>query len=291
MLLPLEHAIPCSLCFAALHSMFWHHVLHGCTNPECLGLLRCMAVVALWCQVKDDIIEVRIKHPGTLTAREYWRKVEASDTKRASLSRVLQLARIMFIVAVNTAVVERGFSLHKHIKAPKRSRLHTATIDSLMRIALLHGSNAMVLGANYKQSTLLADAASALPYYEAKDSLVKRLHHQLSNMEVSDEVLEADSPAVEELAELLLADDLSAAGEGDSEGSESEGSELMADDEEVEMALEAAWQATLQVVGLAAAAADDEGAELEGVGEGADAGAADAADESDSDGLAGLGLD
>jgi hypothetical protein len=155
-------------------------------------------------QVKDDIIQMRMQHHGVLTAREYWRKVEASDTKRASYSRVLSLARIMFIVAVNTAVVERGFSLHKHIKAAKRSRLHTATIDSLMRVALLSDDHAMVLGANYQQSTLLGDAASALPYYEAEDSLVKRLHQQLFSMEVSDEVLEADSAAAQELAGVLL---------------------------------------------------------------------------------------
>jgi hypothetical protein len=228
-----------------------------------------------------------MQHHGILTAREYWRKVEASDTKRASYSRVLQLARIMFIVAVNTAVVERGFSLHKHIKAPKRSRLHTATVDSLMRVALLSGSNTLVLGANYKQSTLLGDAAAALPYYDAEGSRVKRLHQQLSSMEVSDEVLEADSAAVEELAG-VLADGPGEDADDDSEGGESEGSELIADEQEVEMALDAAWQATLQSVGLAP---DGEGDEVAGDGEGAAAGAADEGDDSDSDPLLGLGLE
>jgi hypothetical protein len=237
-------------------------------------------------QVKNDIIAMRMQHHGTLTASQYWRKVEASDTKRAAFSRVLQLARIMFIIAVNTAVVERGFSLHKHIKAPKRSRLHTATMDSLMRVALLSGDNTMVLGASYQQSTLLADAASALPFYEA-DSLVKRLHQQLSSMEVSDEVLEADSAAAEELAGVLLADgDLSEESDGDNEGGESEGSELIAEDQGVEMALEASWLATLRVVGLAP----------EGGGEGAESGGGDeggaaAGDESDSDSSLGLGLE
>ena len=98
-----------------------------------------------------------MKH-NDLTAHEYWKAVEASDTKRAAFSRVLQLTRVMFIVAVNTDVVERGFSLHKHIKSAKRSQLHTATMDSLMRVALLSGANTMVLGSNYKQSTLLLDA-------------------------------------------------------------------------------------------------------------------------------------
>jgi hypothetical protein len=56
------------------------------------------------------------------------------------------------------------------------------------------------------------------------------------------------------------------------------------------MALDAAWQATLRVVGLAPVV-EGEGAEVEGVGEGVDAGAAGAGDESDSDPLEGLDLE
>jgi hypothetical protein len=202
-------------------------------------------------QVKNDIIQERMQR-GDITGHEYWKMVEASDTKRAAFSRVLQLARVMFIVAVNTAVVERGFSLHKHIKSAKRSRLHTATVDSLMRVALLSGDNTMVLGANYTQSTLVLDAGAALPFYEADDSLVKRLHQQLSNIEVSDEVLEADSAAAGELAGVLLStDDLVEGGNNDGEGGESEGSELSAEDAALETELQRSWQLTLEQVGLA----------------------------------------
>jgi hypothetical protein len=76
----------------------------------------------------------------------------------------------------------------------------------------------------------------------------------------------------------------------DTEGGESEGSELIADDQEVGMALDAAWMATLQVVGLAAGAGGAD-AEVEAVGEGVATEAADAGDESDPDALLGLGLD
>jgi hypothetical protein len=106
-------------------------------------------------------------------------------------------------------------------------------------------------------------------------------------MEVSDEVLEADSAAAEELAGVLLADgDLSEESDGDNEGGESEGSELIAEDQGVEMALEASWLATLRLVGLAP----------EGGGEGAESGGGDeggaaAGDESDSDSSLGLGLE
>ena len=66
----------------------------------------------------------------------------------------------------------------------------------------------------------------------------------------------------------------------------SEGSELIAEDQGVEMALEASWLATLRVVGLAP----------EGGGEGAESGGCDeggaaAGDESDSDSSLGLGLE
>ena len=107
------------------------------------------------------------------------------------------------------------------------------------------------------------------------------------DMDVSDEVLEADSAAVEELAG-VLADGPGEDADDDSEGGESEGSELIADDQEVEMALDAAWQATLQSVGLAP---DGEGDEVARDREGAAAGAADEGDDSDSDPLLGLGLE
>jgi hypothetical protein len=233
-------------------------------------------------QVKNDIIQERMKH-GDITAQEYWKMVEASDTKRAAFSRVLQLARVMFIVAVNTTVVERGFSLHKHIKSAKRSRLHTATMDSLMRVALLSGSNTMVLGANYTQSNLLLDAGAALPFYEVDDSLVKRLHQQLSNMEVSDEVLEADSGAAGELAGVLLSpDDLAEEGNNDDEGGESEGIELSAEDAALESELQRSWQLTLQEVGLALPS--DEGGDAADEAA-ATAAAAAAGQESDSESL------
>ena len=43
----------------------------------------------------------------------------------------------MFLIPVQTAVVERGFSLHKRIKNKLRNRLEIVTVDSLMRVKLL----------------------------------------------------------------------------------------------------------------------------------------------------------
>ena len=47
------------------------------------------------------------------------------------------LVQIMFLIPVQTAIVERGFSLHKIIKSKLRNRLQIVTIDSLMRVKLL----------------------------------------------------------------------------------------------------------------------------------------------------------
>jgi hypothetical protein len=43
----------------------------------------------------------------------------------------------MFLIPVQTAVVERGFSLQKIIKNKLRNRLEIVTVDSLMRVKLL----------------------------------------------------------------------------------------------------------------------------------------------------------
>ena len=142
----------------------------------------------------------------------------------------------------------------------------------------------MVLGSNYKQSTLLLDAGAALSFYEANDSLVKRLHQQLSNLDVSDEVLEANSAAAEELAGVLLSpDDLGEEGGSNDEDGESEGSELAAEDATLESELRRAWQLTLEEVGLAELASD-EGADVAD-GAALAAAAAAAGQESDSESL------
>ena len=141
-----------------------------------------------------------------------------------------------------------------------------------------------VLGKNYRDSTLLSDAAAALEYHDSEASLVKQLHSQLSNLQVSDEVLDADSAAAAELAAVLLpgyqpGDESSGGGDD----ADSEGSELVAADPAVEAALQASWQRTLEELGLAPTPNSEKGAGV--VGEG-DAGSDDAAGaESEPDSL------
>ena len=47
------------------------------------------------------------------------------------------IANIMFIIPVQTAVVERGFSLHRIVKNRLTNSLKIMTLDSLLRIKLL----------------------------------------------------------------------------------------------------------------------------------------------------------
>lgn len=216
-------------------------------------------------------------HPADSLAAGQW--LLASDCNQNLKAPHVHYRTHSRHMAVTTSGHYRG-----HIKSPKRTRLHTATVDSLMRVGLLSGSDTLVLGSNYTASTLLTDAAAALEFYDSDSSLVKRLHQQLANTMVSDEVLDADSAAAAELAAVLLPGGQTGdQGDSDSDAAYSEGSELEAVDPEVEAALQASWQRTLQELGLAPASTGAE--ELEAADEGAAAGAgmAGAEEENKSD--------
>ena len=61
-----------------------------------------------------------------------WRKL--SDYGFTLFPNVMKLVQVMFVVPVQTAVVERGFSFHKIIKNRLRNSLKILTVDSLLRV-------------------------------------------------------------------------------------------------------------------------------------------------------------
>jgi hypothetical protein len=61
----------------------------------------------------------------------FWRHL--SETDVLSLSHVLKLVQICFVVPLNSACAERGFSLHNLIKTKLRNRMRIPALDALMR--------------------------------------------------------------------------------------------------------------------------------------------------------------
>ncbi|KAJ9534319.1 hypothetical protein QJQ45_007011 [Haematococcus lacustris] len=113
----------------------------------------------------------RLVQQLTFFKREMWRVVQANRSVTLQSAWVqlmelgyvhfplmMQLAQIMLLVPLQTAVVERGFSIHRIIKHRLTNRLKLATVDSLMRIRLIGPSK----HSYQKEEALIAHAASAM---------------------------------------------------------------------------------------------------------------------------------
>ncbi|KAJ9524214.1 hypothetical protein QJQ45_004985 [Haematococcus lacustris] len=79
-------------------------------------------------------------------------------TSHVHFPLMMQLAQVMLLVPLQTAVVERGFSIHRIINHRLTNRLKLATVDSLMRIRLIGPSK----HSYQKVEALIAHAASAM---------------------------------------------------------------------------------------------------------------------------------
>ncbi|KAJ9516199.1 hypothetical protein QJQ45_024625 [Haematococcus lacustris] len=113
----------------------------------------------------------RLVQQLTFFKREMWRVVQANRSVTLQSAWVqlmevgyvhfplmMQLAQVMLLVPLQTAVVERGFSIHRIIKHRLTNRLKLATVDSLMRIRLIGPSK----HSYQKEEALIAHAASAM---------------------------------------------------------------------------------------------------------------------------------
>jgi hypothetical protein len=87
---------------------------------------------------KQIMYDIAHRYPG-LSTREAWQLIKRDHA--ATVPHVLHLAVIMFTIPVQTATVERGFSMHRVIKHRLTNRLRLATLDALMRVKLLGPSD------------------------------------------------------------------------------------------------------------------------------------------------------
>ncbi|KAJ9530154.1 hypothetical protein QJQ45_023442 [Haematococcus lacustris] len=122
-------------------------------------------------RVEGTVGVARLVQQLTFFKREMWRVVQANRSVTLQSAWVqlmevgyvhfplmMQLAQVMLLVPLQTAVVERGFSIHRIIKHRLTNRLKLATVDSLMRIRLIGPSK----HSYQKEEALIAHAASAM---------------------------------------------------------------------------------------------------------------------------------
>ncbi|KAJ9504500.1 hypothetical protein QJQ45_030423 [Haematococcus lacustris] len=113
----------------------------------------------------------RLVQQLTFFKRQMWRVVQANrsvilqsawvqlmEVGYVHFPLMMQLAQVMLLVPLQTAVVERGFSIHRIIKHRLTNRLKLAIVDSHMRIRLIGPSK----HSYQKEEALIAHAASAM---------------------------------------------------------------------------------------------------------------------------------
>lgn len=128
-----------------------------------------------------------------------WRKLHF-DGAHTAFPNLFKLVLIMFLIPVQTAVVERGFSLHKLIKSKLRNRLQISTVDSLLRIKLMYPLK------GYLEKLDVDAAAKKFAECSGSSLILKRLHQKMHAIEIGrleDGVDEGD-------ADLDLSDDCGA---------------------------------------------------------------------------------
>ena len=92
-------------------------------------------IAAEFLALKRALFQV-VNELNQTNATYIWRKLIVEQA-HLNFPNLFLLVQIMFLIPVQTAIVERGFSLHKIIKSKLRNRLQIVTIDSLMRVKLL----------------------------------------------------------------------------------------------------------------------------------------------------------
>lgn len=105
-----------------------------------------------------------------------WVKIRNDHPGR--VDNMLRIAGVMFVVMSNTAVVERGFSLHRVYKNRLTNSLKVATLDGLLRIKFLA-----------PESFKDFDFSPAYEIYTTKphpDRLITKLHKAASDLHVPD---------------------------------------------------------------------------------------------------------
>jgi len=131
-------------------------------------------IAAEFLALKKALFQV-VNELNQTNATFIWRKLFVEQA-HLYFPNLFLLVQIMFLIPVQTAVVERGFSLHKIIKSKLRNRLQIMTIDSLLRVKLLCTDlEGFDVDAAAKKYVVSPDGSSMV---------LNRLHKKVSDIEV-----------------------------------------------------------------------------------------------------------
>ena len=126
---------------------------------------------------------------------------------------------VFLVIPRHTAIVERGFSLHRNIKNRLRNSLMVCTLDSLMRVSLMAPRPLNNFDLTSAAKIITSEGWDGKPFH----LLVGKLQQEVSNLQIPDGLLEgfdADADADFDLGALQEVDS-DKESEGDDDGGES----------------------------------------------------------------------
>ena len=110
-----------------LSSHFSQPLQHAGYSPECC--------CEEWPELKMRARQILTKEPS-VSYLPLWKRILEEYKDNPALTNILGLLRITLVIPVQTATLERGFSLMKRIKTDWRNRLSPQTLSQLMMIKL-----------------------------------------------------------------------------------------------------------------------------------------------------------
>ncbi|KAG1676960.1 hypothetical protein FOA52_014836 [Chlamydomonas sp. UWO 241] len=134
------------------------------------------------------VIKDRLALTPSATMLNLWRFI-ARSSDSLMVPNIILLMNVYYVMALHTAEVERGFSIHRILKNRLRSRLMILMVDSLLRI--WHLAQSFTGPRESENNSLINEAAEKLSGASLQSqgvnppSLLKRLVEEVSRVQVS----------------------------------------------------------------------------------------------------------
>ncbi|KAG1675221.1 hypothetical protein FOA52_016250 [Chlamydomonas sp. UWO 241] len=134
------------------------------------------------------VIKDRLALTPSATMLNLWRFI-ARSSNSLMVPNIILLMNVYYVMALHTAEVERGFSIHRILKNRLRSRLMILMVDSLLRI--WHLAQSFTGPRESENNSLINEAAEKLSGASLQSqgfnppSLLKRLVEEVSRAQVS----------------------------------------------------------------------------------------------------------
>ncbi|KAG1670729.1 hypothetical protein FOA52_013956 [Chlamydomonas sp. UWO 241] len=134
------------------------------------------------------VIKDRLALTPSATMLNLWRFI-ARSSDSLMVPNIILLMNVYYVMALHTAEVERGFSIHRILKNRLRSRLVILMVDSLLRI--WHLAQSFTSPRESENNSLINEAAEKLSGASLQSqgvnppSLLKRLVEEVSRVQVS----------------------------------------------------------------------------------------------------------